>query len=551
MFKAKYNTIFLFLMVLSLLGLQSTAEKQADVIVYGGTSAAVTAAVQIAKMGKTVVIVSPDKHLGGLSSSGLGFTDTGNKAVIGGLSREFYHRIYNSYQKTEAWQWQKKEDYGGVGQGSPAIDGVNRTMWIFEPHVAEQVFEDFVKDYKIRVYREESLDRAHGVLLKDGKIQSIKTLAGNIYKGKIFIDATYEGDLMAAAGVSYRVGREANSVYGEEWNGVQAESFPNSHSFRGLNISPFVIPGDPKSGVLPLISTEDPGIRGSGDKKIQAYCFRTCLTKVGENRIPFARPSGYDSSRFELMIRIFNAGWRGTLKKFDPVPNLKTDVNNYGPFSYDYIGMNYDYPDASYERRKEIIKEHEAYQKGLLYFLANDTRVPAEVRNEMQQWGLSKDEFRDNGNWPHQIYVREARRMVGQSVLTENEVKGKNEVHHPIGMGSYNMDSHNTQRYIKPDGFVENEGDIEAPVPIYQIDLGSIIPKKEECRNLLVPVALSSSHIAYGSIRMEPVFMILGQSAGTVASLAIQSNKEINSLTYDEIKTKLVEDGQVLEYKNQ
>lgn len=551
MSKEKYIPFFLFLVVLFHLGLQSKAEKQADVIVYGGTSAAVIAAVQISKMGKTVIIVSPDKHLGGLSSSGLGFTDSGNKAVIGGLSREFYQRIYKFYQKPDAWHWQKKEDYGGVGQGSPAIDGINRTMWIFEPHVAEQVFEDFIKEYKIIVYRQEFLDRAHGVLLEDGRIQSIKTLAGNIYKGKIFIDATYEGDLMAAAGISYHVGREANGVYDEEWNGVQTESFPNNHSFQGLNISPFVIPGDPVSGVLPLISAENPGIRGAGDKKIQAYCFRTCLTKVAENRISFTRPSGYDSSQFELMIRIFNAGWRGTFKKFDPIPNLKTDVNNCGPLSFDYIGMNYDYPDASYERRREIIKEHETYQKGLLYFIANDPRVPVEVRNEMQNWGLSKDEFRDNGNWPHQIYVREARRMVGQSVLTENEVKGRDKVPHPIGMGSYNMDSHNTQRYIKPDGFVENEGDIEVHVPIYQIDLGTIIPKKEECRNLLVPVALSSSHIAYGSIRMEPVFMILGQSAGTVASLALESNKEINEMPYKVIRKKLIEDGQVLEYSNQ
>jgi hypothetical protein len=551
MSKEKYISFFLFLAVLLHLGLQSKAEKQADVIIYGGTSAAVIAAVQISKMGKTVVIVSPDKHLGGLSSSGLGFTDSGNKAVIGGLSREFYHRIYKFYQKPEAWQWQKKEDYGGVGQGSPAIDGVNRTMWIFEPHVAEQVFEDFVREYKIRVYREEFLDRAHGVVLKDGKIQSIKTMAGNIYKGLIFIDATYEGDLMAAAGVSYQVGREANSVYDEEWNGVQTESFFNNHSFQGLNISPYVIPGDPGSGVLPLISSENPGIRGAGDKKIQAYCFRTCLTKVAENRISFTRPTGYDSSRFELMIRIFNAGWRGTFKKFDPIPNLKTDVNNYGPLSFDYIGMNYDYPDASYERRREIIKDHETYQKGLLFFIANDPGVPVEVRNEMKKWGLSKDEFRDNGNWPYQIYVREARRMVGQSVLTENEVKGRDKVPHPIGMGSYNMDSHNTQRYIKPDDIVENEGDIEVHVPIYQIDLGTIIPKKEECSNLLVPVALSSSHIAYGSIRMEPVFMILGQSSGTVAALALESNKEINELPYKMIRTKLIEDGQVLEYSNQ
>ena len=550
MFKKKYGPIILIATVLFLLSWQSKGEKRADVIVYGGTSAAITAAVQVAKMGKSVLVVSPDKHLGGLSSSGLGFTDTGNKGVIGGLSREFYHRIYNYYQKPETWQWQTKDTYGGVGQGSPAIDGENRTMWIFEPHIAEQVFEDFVREYKIRIFRGEYLDRAHGVSLKNGKIQSIKTLSGNIYIGKIYIDATYEGDLMAAAGVSYHVGRESNNVYGESWNGVQTGDLPvKHHDFQGLKISPYKIPGDPKSGILPLISTKDPGIRGSGDQKIQSYCFRTCLTKVETNRVPFARPEGYDSTKYELMIRIFNAGWRKTFQKFDPVPNLKTDVNNHGPFSFDYIGMNYDYPEACYERRKEIVTEHENYQKGLLYFIANDMRVPAEIRNQMQQWGLSKDEFKDNGNWPYQIYVREARRMIGQSVLTENEITGKQKVIHPIGMGSYNMDSHNAQRYIKPDGFVENEGDIEVQVPMYQIDLGSIIPKKEDCGNLLVPVALSSSHIAYGSIRMEPVFMILGQSAGTVASLAIENNKDIIDLEYDKIRLKLIADGQVLEIK--
>jgi len=550
MFKEKYSLFILIATVLFLTGWQSRGENRADVIVYGGTSAAITAAVQIAKMGQTVLIVSPDKHQGGLSSSGLGFTDSGNKSVIGGLAREFYHRIYNYYQKPETWRWQKKEEYGGKGQGSPAIDGQSRTMWIFEPHIAEQVFEDFIKENKIRVYPEELLERAHGVEIKDGKIQSFKTLAGNTYKGEIFIDATYEGDLMAAAGVSYHIGREANSVYGETWNGVQTGNLNvKHHDFQGLNISPYVVPGDPKSGTLPLISTSDPGVRGTGDQKIQAYCFRTCLTKNNNNRVPFTRPSGYDSTQYELLVRIFDAGWRKTFQKFDPIPNSKTDVNNHGPFSFDYIGMNYDYPEATYKRRKEIIKEHETYQKGLLYFMANDHRVPAEVRSEMQQWGLSKDEFKDNWNWPYQIYVREARRMNGQAILTENEITGKNKIQHPVAMGSYNMDSHNTQRYIKPDGYVENEGDIEVQIPIYQIDLGSILPKQKECKNLLVPVALSSSHIAYGSVRMEPVFMILGQSAGTVAALAIQNKKEINDLNYDMIRKKLLEDGQVLEYK--
>ena len=493
MLNGKKSLYFLIVALLLLSVIQSQGENKADVIIYGGTSAAITAALQVAKMGKSVMIVSPDIHLGGLSSSGLGFTDSGDKGVIGGLSREFYHRVYNHYQKTSAWQWQNKEDYGGKGQGSPAVDGQSRTMWIFEPHVAEEIFENLVQEYKIKVFRGELLDRVHGVAIKDGKIQSIKTLSGKIYPGKIFIDATYEGDLMAAVGVSYHVGREANDLYGETWNGVQTGDLAvKHHDFQGLKISPYVIPGDQKSGVLPLISTDDPGIRGSADKRIQAYCFRTCLTKNSNNRVPFIRPLGYDSTQYELMIRIFEAGWRRTFQKFDPIPNDKTDVNNHGPLSFDYIGKNYSYPEACYDQRKEIITAHETYQKGLLFFLANDRRVPSEVRDEMSKWGLSKDEFKDNGNWPHQIYVREARRMIGQAILTENEITGKSKVLHPVAMGSYNMDSHNTQRYIKPDGYVENEGDIEVQIPPYQIDLGSILPLKKECKNLIVPVALSS-----------------------------------------------------------
>ncbi|MET3128816.1 hypothetical protein ABID42_003935 [Arcicella rosea] len=521
---------------------------KADVIIYGGTSAAVIAAVQVKKMGKSVIVVSPDTHLGGLSSGGLGFTDTGNKEVIGGLSREFYQRLYQYYQNNSTWQWQKKEEYGNKGQGTPAIDGTNRTMWIFEPHVAEQVFEDFVKKNKLLVYRNEWLDRSEkGVVKVSGSIHSFRTLSGNVYQAKMFIDATYEGDLMAVAGVDYHVGREANSVYGEQWNGVQPEVFQHGHHFK-TKISPYKIANDSTSGLLPEISSEPIAEYGSGDNKIQAYCFRMCLSNHPENRVPFPKPEGYDPARYELLTRVFASGWRETFDKFDNIPNRKTDTNNHGPFSTDYIGKNYDYPEASYERRKQIIKEHELYQKGLMYFLQNDKSVPADVRDKMQEWGLPKDEFKDNGNWPHQLYIREARRMIGEFVMKEADALGKTQVPNPIGMGSYALDAHNAQRYIKKDGYVQNEGDIGVhPDKPYSIAYGSILPKEKECNNLLVPVCLSSSHIAYGSIRMEPVFMILGQSAATAAVLSINNKVSPQQLPYSKLKAVLLRDKQRLE----
>ena len=525
-----------------------TQVRKADVIIYGGTSAAIIAAVQVKKMGKSVIVVSPDTHLGGLSSGGLGFTDTGNKEVIGGLSREFYQRLYQYYQNNSTWQWQKKEEYGNKGQGTPAIDGTNRTMWIFEPHVAEQVFEDFVKENKLLVYRNEWLDRSEkGIVKVAGSIQSFRTLNGNIYQAKMFIDATYEGDLMAAAGVDYHVGREANSVYGEQWNGVQPEVFQHGHHFKA-KISPYKIADDSTSGLLPEISSETIAEYGSGDNKIQAYCFRMCLSNHPENRIPFPKPEGYDPARYELLARVFASGWRETFDKFDQIPNRKTDTNNHGPFSTDYIGKNYDYPEASYERRKQIIKEHELYQKGLMYFLQNDKSIPADVHEKMQEWGLPKDEFKDNGNWPHQLYIREARRMIGEFVMKEADALGKTQVPNPIGMGSYALDAHNAQRYIKKDGYVQNEGDIGVhPDKPYSIAYGSILPKKKECNNLLVPVCVSSSHIAYGSIRMEPVFMILGQSAATAAVLSINNKVSPQQLPYSKLKAVLLKDKQRLE----
>ncbi len=548
------KTLFFSALILSVIGFgcSKSSESSApgndyDLVVYGGTSAGVISAVQAKRMGKTVVVVGPDVHLGGLSSGGLGYTDSGKKEVIGGLSREFYQRLYSHYNKTETWKWQKREDYGNKGQGTPAIDGDARTMWIFEPSAAEQVFEDLIAEYEIPVFRDEWLDREAGIKLKDGRIQSITMLSGKRYTGKMFIDASYEGDLMAAAGVSYHVGREANAQYGETWNGVQVGTLHHHHWFKS-DISPYVIPGDPSSGLLPLVSDADPGVKGEGDKGLQAYCYRMCLTDHPDNRVPFAKPDGYDPSQYELLVRVFDTGRKDYFTKFDPIPNRKTDTNNHGPFSTDYIGMNYDYPEASYERRQEILKAHEIYQKGLMYFIANDPRVPADIQNEMKRWGLAKDEFVDNGNWPHQIYVREARRLVGEYVMTEGNTLSTRAVPNSVGMGSYALDSHNVQRYVKSNGFVQNEGDIGVhPEQPYQISYGSLIPKKEECENLLVPVCVSSSHIAFGSIRMEPVFMILGQSAATAAVQAIEEDVAVQEIDRSVLTNRLLADGQVLE----
>ena len=521
---------------------------QADVLVYGGTAAAVMAAVQVKQMGKSVIVVSPDQHLGGLSSGGLGWTDTGNKRVIGGLARQFYHKIYQHYQDSAAWKWQTQSAYGNRGQGTPAIDGAERTMWIFEPSAAEAAFEDFIQEYDIELYRNEWLDRESGVEMLGSSINRISTLSGKKYQAKQFIDATYEGDLMAAAGVSYHVGREANSVYGEEWNGIQTGVLHHDHYFKKPT-DPYQEKGNPESGVLARISTEPPGEFGEGDKRIQAYCFRMCLSNHPDNRVPFPKPEGYDPEQYELLVRVFEDGWDELFRKFDPIPNRKTDTNNHGPFSTDNIGMNYDYPDATYERRREIIAEHETYQKGLMYFLANDPRIPKEHQDELNQWGLAKDEFIDNGNWPHQLYIREARRMIGNYVMTEHEVMGKRPVTESVGMGSYTMDSHNVKRYIKPDGFVQNEGDIGVkPEHPYQIHLGALLPRAAECTNLPVPICVSSSHIAFGSIRMEPVFMILGQSAATVAVQAIEEEIAVQDVPYDKIKERLELDGQILAY---
>jgi hypothetical protein len=510
-----------------------------DLVIYGNNSAGVMAGIQARRDGLNVIVTGPDRHLGGLTAGGLGWTDSGDKAAIGGLSREFYQRVKAHYDQPGSWKYQRPEDYS-------RYDPKNDAMWVFEPHVAETVFEEMVTEAGLEIHREKRLDRERGVTVKKNRITEIRMLDGTAYRSRVYIDATYEGDLMAAAGVSYAVGRESNSQYGETLNGVQARNAV-SHQFD-YDVSPFIDPDDPASGLLPRIHAGGPGEEGSGDKKVQAYNFRMCLTTEEENRVPFPRPEGYDPLQYELLGRYLDAGWRGIWVKFDPAPNHKTDTNNHGAFSTDNIGMNYDYPEASYERREEILREHEQYQKGLMWYLANDPRVPEDVRERMSPWGLARDEFRDNGHWPHQIYVREARRMVGDFVMTEWHLRGKKPTGKSIGMGSYNMDSHHVQRYVDARGTARNEGDIQVnPGQPYLISYDAIIPRREEAANLLVPVCLSSSHIAYGSIRMEPVFMILGQSAAAAAGIAVRRDIPVQDVGYDVLRPELLRLGQVLE----
>ena len=522
----------------------SPDRTSADVIIYGGTSAGVAAAIQASRMGRTVVLIEPGQHLGGLTSGGLGFTDSGDKRVIGGISREFYQRIRRHYDDPSAWAQEKSGDFIRFKAGEDA-------MWTFEPRVAEAAFLAMLKETTVNVVMQQRLDLDSGVTLEGCRITSIRMESGRLFAGHQFIDATYEGDLMAAAGVRSTIGREDNSVYGETLNGNQVKA--NTHSHRFLeNVDPYVTPGEPASGLLPGIESAGAGEDGTGDQRIQAYCFRMCMSNSPDNRLPFPKPSRYDEHHYELLFRNFEAGDLRFPMKPDMMPNRKTDTNNNCAVSTDYPGANSLYPEAGYAEREAIIGDHENYQKGLMWTLANHPRVPESIRNEMAQWGLPADEFIDNGHWPHQLYIREARRMVSDYVVTELDCRRVRIAGDSVGIGSYNMDSHNVRRFVTEEGFVQNEGDVQvSPGGPYLISYRSIIPAKGEAANLSVPVCLSSSHIAYGSIRMEPVFMILGQSAATAAVQAIEADVALQELPYAPLRERMLADGQVLDLPSQ
>ena len=503
------------------------------------------------------MLLEPGRHLGGLTSGGLGNTDIGNKGAIGGLARRFYEEVAAHYARPLAWvqetraEYQKRSAIGNQGHGRPdpvaERTGVP-TMWVFEPHVAEAILRAMAESAGVVVRYGERLDLSGGgVGKKDAAIVSIRMESGDVYEGRAFIDATYEGDLMAKAGVSYHVGREANAVYGETLNGVQARN-ARSHQFKAT-VDPYLVPGRSASGLLPGVHDGGPGDEGSGDRRVQAYNYRMTLTDAPANRLPIPRPDGYDQARYELLRRYLAAGVFDAIDLNSPMPNRKTDVNNNGAFSSDHVGADYDYPDGDWATRERIVRDHVAYVRGLWYFLQNDERLPETVRAKAGRWGLCRDEFEDADHWPRPLYVREARRMTAEVVMTERHCRGKTVAADSVGLAAYGMDSHNVQRYVLH-GAARNEGDVEVGVPgPYPVCYRAIVPRRGEATNLLVPVALSASHIAYGSIRMEPVFMILAQSAATAASLALDGNGVVQDVPYPRLRQELLAEGQVLDWE--
>lgn len=515
--------IFFIAAIVNISWILPPKQQEYDICIYGGTSAGVIAAYSAIKLGKKVVVIATDNHIGGLSTGGLGQTDIGNKNAITGLAHDFYCRLGAYYGTKEAWQ--------------------------FEPKAATKVFNDYIAEAKIPILYNKRLKsvKKNGKWIKSITLEDSKNpnrVANQRISARIFIDCSYEGDLMAQANVSYSIGREANNVYGETNNGAQMMSNYQFHQLPD-SIDPYKIFGDSSSGLLWGISSDTLTANGSGDKKIQAYNYRICLTDITENKVPIARPANYDSTRYELLLRLMDKTGKTTLNYYFIwciMPNHKTDINNNNGFSTDMIGMNWGYPDASYADREKIIGAHTDYTKGMLYFIGHDLRVPAELRRQMLQWGYPKDEYIKNGNFTPQLYIRESRRMIGEYVMTEKNCTGKEVVTDGIGMAAYTMDSHNVQRIVE-NGMVKNEGDVEVGgFPPYPISYRSIIPKGDECCNLLVPVCLSASHIAYGSIRMEPVFMVLGQSSAIAAAEAIDSGKAVQKVDFKRIQAKLTED---------
>ncbi len=510
-----------------------------DVGIYGGTSAGVIAAVAAAKAGKTVLLIEPGRHLGGMTSGGLGQTDFGKKSAIGGLSREFYRRLGKIY---------------GMGEA-----------WTFEPHRAQQVMRELIAEARVTLLSEH---RVAEVNLIGGKIDRVllehsPTDAANapvrdfrehvIVQAFVWIDASYEGDLMARAKVGCMVGRERVSQYQESLNGIRA--LTPHHQFSGT-VDPWVTPGKPDSGLLPLIQPGDGGRPGDGDTRVQAYNFRLCLTSNPANALPISPPLEYDPKRFEILSRhveaMHEAGKNPTVAsmlKIDAMPNFKTDINNNGAVSTDYVGGSWLWPQADYGTRGAIWHEHLAYTQGLLHFMATDPRLPADVREQVGRYGLCRDEFADTGGWPHQLYVREARCMIGRYVVTQADCEHHTEITDSIALASYNMDSHNCQRVVQ-DGVVRNEGNVQAPpAGPFPISYRAITPKTGECENLLVPVCLSASHIAFGSIRMEPVFMVLAESAATAGCLAIDKRCSVQDVNTQMLMSRLENANQILRHR--
>lgn len=495
---------------------EENREHKTQVVIYGATSAAISAAIQLKRFGKECLIVEITNHVGGMTTSGLSATDLGSEHAVGGISKEFYTKISSYYQKEKEYN--------------------------FEPKIAQEIMDDWIQEYQIPIYLKQPLKE---VIKEKGKIKKIVTETGTVFAADLFIDASYEGDLMAQSGISYAVGREANSQYKEIYNGIQ---FKEQHHKFECWIDPYVEEGNPESGLLAGIqdiSLKDLGYNGASDDSIQAYNFRITLTTEANNKISFPKPNNYNPNRYLLLLRYIHAGYWDAMNLNSSLPNKKWDLNNYGAYSTDHIGKNYNWPDGDYETREKIYQDHVEYNQGMLYFLANDSRVPQNIRDEVNQFGLPKDEYVNNNHWAPQLYIREARRMVSDYIMTDRNCLKQETAPDSIGLASYHMDSHNCRRFVI-DGRVVNEGDVEIPVSPFPISYKSIRPKKDECTNLLVPVCLASSHIAYGSIRMEPIFMILGQSAAVAANLALDNQLNVQDIPYEIFRAELENQNQVV-----
>lgn len=503
--------------------------ESADVLIYGGTAGGVLSAIAAAREGASVLLIEPGQHLGGMLTGGLSHTDYGDRAVIGGLAIDFYRRVAKYYDK-ELYFWRGPE-----------------------PTIGENLLKDWLKELKVKIIYGERIK----ALEKQGKeIKSIESLSGKSFAAKVYVDATYEGDLLARAGVSYTIGREGVSNYGESWAGRQPFR-PDKHTFP-LPVSPFKNGKDGE--LLPLINPRPMAAIGQADSGVQAYCFRLIMTNNPTNRIAITRPADYDSARYELLRRYLKIRMPKTLRETGVIgprinlPNQKAEINSLGPISTNlYDGSNWAYPDADYPLRDAIWNDHLSYTKGLLYFIAYDSSVPENIRNEAKQWGLAKDEFKDTEHFPHQLYIRVARRMIGEYVLTQNDLMKDVIKYDAIGMGSYNMDVRHVQRgYDMVSRFPElvaetyNEGYLSIPVLPYQIPYRSIVPKFEDCSNLIVPVCISSSNLAYASFRMEPQYMIAGHAAGVAAAMAVKNKTPVQRVDISALQTKLLQQGQIL-----
>ena len=495
----------------------ANAPVDADVVVYGGTSGGVTAAVQAARLGKRAVLLAFDNHLGGLSSGGLGWTDYGDASSIGGMAREFYRRNGARYGESLRYN--------------------------LEPHVAEQIFSQMLAEAGVTVVFNQRL----ASLVKSGqRITRVTMDDGSVYRGKMFVDTTYEGDLIAMAGVSFTVGREGTNTYGESYAGVLT---PGS-----IGIDPYVVPGNPASGLLPLLQPDTGEARGSGDWRVQAYNYRMCFAQNVANFLPMTAPANYDESQFELLARylerlvaVNGSVSLGSLITIDrPCASGKYDINNNGSISTDFVGESWTWPTNTYAGRAITRQAHEDYTRGYFTFLATSPRAPASLRAAMQSWGMCKDEFLDTGGWPHALYVREGGRMVSDYVMTQANAQGTRVASDGVALASYSMDSHLLQR-IARGGVAMNEGGMYNSVPNpFPISYRSIIPRAGECENIFATFALAASHAAYASCRMEPVFMMVSQSAGTAAALAIDDHVSVQQLSYPRLALQLQADGQLL-----